>query len=109
MKQRPRIYYTESQKALMWERWRVSWLGDSQPADHHRERESRASAKGCTSHNGDRKLGGWSGNDASLGRPYIVCMRAPSERRRPQAEVDGTDDRQGSLGPGQSSCIRLGR
>jgi IS30 family transposase len=22
MKQRPRIYYTESQKALMWERWR---------------------------------------------------------------------------------------
>lgn len=21
MKQRPRIYYTESQKALMWERW----------------------------------------------------------------------------------------
>jgi IS30 family transposase len=26
MKQRPRIYYTESQKALMWERWRK---GDS--------------------------------------------------------------------------------
>src|SRR3954470_21366945 len=26
MKQRPRIYYTESQKALMWERWR---RGDS--------------------------------------------------------------------------------
>jgi len=23
MKQRPRIYYTESQKALMWERWRA--------------------------------------------------------------------------------------
>ena len=22
MKQRPRIYYTESQKAVMWERWR---------------------------------------------------------------------------------------
>ena len=22
MKQRPRIYYTESQRALMWERWR---------------------------------------------------------------------------------------
>ncbi len=22
MKQRPRIYYTDSQKALMWERWR---------------------------------------------------------------------------------------
>jgi hypothetical protein len=22
MKQRPRIYYSESQKALMWERWR---------------------------------------------------------------------------------------
>lgn len=22
MKQRPRIYYTESQKALMWDRWR---------------------------------------------------------------------------------------
>ena len=22
MKQRPRIYYTERQKALMWERWR---------------------------------------------------------------------------------------
>ena len=22
MKQRPRIYYTESQKAIMWERWR---------------------------------------------------------------------------------------
>ena len=22
MKQRPRIYYTETQKALMWERWR---------------------------------------------------------------------------------------
>jgi len=22
MKQRPRIYYTEGQKALMWERWR---------------------------------------------------------------------------------------
>ena len=21
MKQRPRIYYTESQKAIMWERW----------------------------------------------------------------------------------------
>jgi hypothetical protein len=26
MKQRPRIYYTESQKALMWKRWRK---GDS--------------------------------------------------------------------------------
>lgn len=26
MKQRPRIYYTESQKALMWERWQK---GDS--------------------------------------------------------------------------------
>jgi DNA-binding CsgD family transcriptional regulator len=26
MKQRPRIYYSESQKALMWERWRE---GDS--------------------------------------------------------------------------------
>lgn len=26
MKQRPRIYYTENQKALMWERWRK---GDS--------------------------------------------------------------------------------
>jgi hypothetical protein len=26
MKQRPRIHYTESQKALMWERWRQ---GDS--------------------------------------------------------------------------------
>src|SRR5664279_2396559 len=26
MKQRPRIYYTDSQKALMWERWRK---GDS--------------------------------------------------------------------------------
>ncbi len=26
MKQRPRIHYTESQKALMWERWRK---GDS--------------------------------------------------------------------------------
>lgn len=26
MKQRPRIYYSESQKALMWERWRK---GDS--------------------------------------------------------------------------------
>jgi IS30 family transposase len=26
MKQRPRIYYTESQKALMWDRWRK---GDS--------------------------------------------------------------------------------
>ena len=23
MKQRPRIYYSESQKALMWERWRA--------------------------------------------------------------------------------------
>ena len=26
MKRRPRIYYTESQKALMWERWQA---GDS--------------------------------------------------------------------------------
>lgn len=26
MKQRPRIYYTESQKALMWDRWKA---GDS--------------------------------------------------------------------------------
>jgi transposase, IS30 family len=26
MKQRPRIYYTENQKALMWERWQK---GDS--------------------------------------------------------------------------------
>jgi hypothetical protein len=26
MKQRPRIYYTDTQKALMWERWRA---GDS--------------------------------------------------------------------------------
>ena len=26
MKQRPRIYYTESQKAIMWERWQK---GDS--------------------------------------------------------------------------------
>ena len=26
MKQKPRIYYTDSQKALMWERWRQ---GDS--------------------------------------------------------------------------------
>lgn len=26
MKQKPRIYYTESQKALMWERWKQ---GDS--------------------------------------------------------------------------------
>lgn len=26
MKQRPRVYYTDSQKALMWERWRQ---GDS--------------------------------------------------------------------------------
>jgi len=26
MKQRPRIYYTESQKALMWDRWKQ---GDS--------------------------------------------------------------------------------
>ena len=26
MKRRPRIYYTESQKALMWDRWRK---GDS--------------------------------------------------------------------------------
>ena len=26
MKQRPRIYYTESQKALMWERWLPGYL-----------------------------------------------------------------------------------
>ena len=25
MKQRPRIYYSESQKALMWERWKQGW------------------------------------------------------------------------------------
>ena len=24
MKQRPRIYYTEAQKALMWERWKAT-------------------------------------------------------------------------------------
>jgi|GEM_PF-2036134 len=25
MKRRPRIYYTEEQKALMWDRWVFSW------------------------------------------------------------------------------------
>ena len=25
MKQRPRIYYSDSQKALMWERWKQGW------------------------------------------------------------------------------------
>ena len=30
MKQRPRIYYSESQKALMWERWRA---GDNNAAN----------------------------------------------------------------------------
>jgi len=25
MKQRPRIYYSDSQKALMWERWKEGW------------------------------------------------------------------------------------
>jgi len=30
MKQRPRIYYSEIQKALMWERWRK---GDSLPEE----------------------------------------------------------------------------
>ena len=25
MKQRPRIYYSESQKALMWKRWKEGW------------------------------------------------------------------------------------
>ena len=25
MKQRPRIYYSASQKALMWERWKQGW------------------------------------------------------------------------------------
>lgn len=25
MKQRPRIYYTETQKVLMWEPWLVGW------------------------------------------------------------------------------------
>lgn len=25
MKRRPRIYYSDSQKALMWERWKQGW------------------------------------------------------------------------------------
>ena len=25
MKQRPRIYFSDSQKALMWERWKQGW------------------------------------------------------------------------------------
>lgn len=25
MKQRPRIYYSDTQKALMWERWKKGW------------------------------------------------------------------------------------
>ena len=25
MKQRPRLYYSDSQKALMWERWKQGW------------------------------------------------------------------------------------
>jgi hypothetical protein len=25
MRQRPRIYYSDSQKALMWERWKQGW------------------------------------------------------------------------------------
>jgi hypothetical protein len=27
MKQRPRIYYSDSQKALMWERWKQGFTG----------------------------------------------------------------------------------
>lgn len=47
MKQRPRIYYTETQKALMWERWKA---GDTlhqigQPFDRPQE-ISRALAAG---------------------------------------------------------------
>jgi hypothetical protein len=26
MKQRPRIYYSDTQKALMWERWKQGWI-----------------------------------------------------------------------------------
>jgi hypothetical protein len=73
------------------------------------ERESRASPQGCTSHNGDRKLGGWQGKGASLGRPHIACMRrvlGNGQGRRPRWMAH---DCQGSLGPCQSSCIRLGR
>ncbi len=25
MKQRPKIYYSDTQKALMWERWKQGW------------------------------------------------------------------------------------
>lgn len=62
MKQRPRIYYTESQKALMWDRWRngetihqiaklfdrghssvqriLSECGGIEPAQRHRARQA---------------------------------------------------------------------
>ena len=48
MKQRPRIYYTESQKALMWERWKDGWtlheIGHLLVAWSHRHVESWLSA-----------------------------------------------------------------
>jgi len=42
MKQRPRIYYTESQKAMMWDRWKqgdslqmIAQLFDRNHTDNH--------------------------------------------------------------------------
>jgi hypothetical protein len=48
MKQRPRIYYTESQKALMWERWQQAvcqWCHCGKSAHRHPSRKMSRSSE----------------------------------------------------------------
>jgi hypothetical protein len=47
MKQRPRIYYSDSQKALMWERWKQGATLHQIAASTRRNRRSTQSTTAC--------------------------------------------------------------